>query len=69
MRNMRRIHELEREKAPVRAQKAQCEGKERFQSPNLAHKVAGRRRHGEWHEHRQPYRCKFCGFWHIGRPT
>jgi hypothetical protein len=43
---------------------AACEGKERFATAQLAHRIARRR------QARKPgvmYRCKYCGGWHIGR--
>ena len=43
------------------ARLAACEGKERFDSPNLARRAAGRRKG------RSFYRCKACGGWHVGR--
>lgn len=44
---------------------AQCQGKEKYETPELAHAVLRRRLK------RQPgiskYRCPYCGMWHIGR--
>jgi hypothetical protein len=46
---------------------AMCEGKERFDNPQLARKVAKRRadRKGKVGE---PYRCPGCNGFHIGTP-
>lgn len=43
---------------------AMCEGKEAFETPQMAHRVAKRRR--EFCV--EPYRCRFCGLFHIGKP-
>ena len=42
---------------------ASCSGKEQFATPSLAVAVAARTRVGV----RTHYRCRFCGFWHVGR--
>lgn len=39
---------------------ASCLGKMCFQSPALAHKAARRR------PKQETYRCKHCGYWHVG---
>lgn len=36
-----------------------CQGKVGFDSAPLAHEAAARRKG------RKPYRCKFCGKWHV----
>lgn len=41
-------------------QASQCEGKQRFDRPDLAHKAA-KRKNG-----RSAYRCNYCGGWHVG---
>lgn len=37
-----------------------CVGKQAFDSPQIARKAAGRRKQ------RVAYRCRHCGFWHVG---
>lgn len=41
---------------------AACDGKERFESAALAHRISGRRKDRRWNI----YRCRFCGFYHAG---
>jgi hypothetical protein len=51
---------------------AGCEGKGRFASPTLAHKVLKRAGRSRGHTNRVVavvYRCSYCGGWHIGRPS
>ena len=43
---------------------AGCWGKKKFDSPKLAYKVKGR--HGKFSLKRDVYRCKCCGFYHLG---
>ncbi len=43
---------------------AQCKGKQRLPSPQLAWRIARRRKSRT----RDTYRCEFCGGWHLGRP-
>lgn len=44
-----------------------CEGKERFTSPRLAQRVAGKiGRYGKTRRRRTAYLCSFCGYWHVG---
>lgn len=43
------------------ASAAQCAGKQGFETPQLAQKVAGRRKQAARH-----YRCPHCGKYHIG---
>lgn len=55
---------------PVLNDKAisQCEGKERFESMEIAHQVARRRRRGSKRDvPGGAYRCRFCKGYHIGR--
>lgn len=45
----------------------QCTGKERFETPALANAVVKRRNARKGTRAKcQHYRCKFCGFHHIG---
>lgn len=46
--------------------RAQCAGKEAFQTPQLAWRVLLRR--PDRREGREAYRCRFCGRFHIGNP-
>ena len=48
-------------------EQTQCDGKERFGSANLAHRVAKRRTERE--RPSSVYRCNVCGGWHIGGTT
>lgn len=53
---------------------ASCSGKERYQTPQMAHRVARRRNsskgwRGMLERHLAPYRCKSCGHFHIGGQT
>jgi hypothetical protein len=41
-----------------------CQGKSKFQSQTQARQSSLFRR--DVHARLQPYRCVFCGFWHIG---
>lgn len=41
-------------------QAASCLGKHRFASAVLAHRASKRRKR------RHVYRCRYCGFWHVG---
>lgn len=44
--------------------RAACEGKVRHET------AAGAERQARWTGHGRPYRCGFCGGWHIGNaPT
>lgn len=43
-----------------------CDGKVRFESESMASKVSQRSRH-KHHTKIAPYRCRFCGGWHIGQ--
>lgn len=43
-------------------QAATCEGKQAFETPALAHRIARRKK-------RHVYRCKFCGKWHIAEKS
>lgn len=43
---------------------AHCDGKQAFDSHQLAQRVASRRRGHSGHFH--PYRCASCGKWHLG---
>lgn len=43
---------------------ARCEGKQRFQSPQIAWRIGHRKKAPA----RDTYRCEFCGGWHLGRP-
>ncbi|MCV2448475.1 hypothetical protein [Paracoccus sp. DMF] len=43
---------------------AMCAGKQTFDTPQLARKVASRSRGYAL----EPYRCRFCGLWHLGSP-
>lgn len=49
----------------------QCEGKQRFESAQLAWEIATRRKNFRTRKKeeqvRRPYRCPHCGFWHLGR--
>lgn len=48
---------------------AACAGKERL-TASLARRVATKRRgQGRTFRRRQAYRCRFCGYWHVGTPT
>lgn len=40
-----------------------CDGKERFQSAEIAKEVADRRQRGRTYSY---YHCANCGFWHVG---
>lgn len=47
-----------------------CEGKERFDSPVIAHRVQQRMRKRDRQNRglvAETYRCKLCGGWHIGQ--
>lgn len=44
-----------------------CDGKERFDSFQLANKVAVR--HNRQHCRRTSYRCPHCGGYHLGTPS
>ena len=44
---------------------ASCEGKPSFPSFALAAKVAKRGR-AKKHLNAMPYRCEWCGLWHVG---
>lgn len=51
---------------------ASCRGKEAFSSPQLAKKVARRRQRKGRERGRmtsEPYHCRFCGSFHIGKPV
>lgn len=48
-----------------------CEGKERFTSAHLAHRIAARRNKNraakdDRFERQSVYRCGYCGHWHLG---
>ena len=44
-----------------------CEGMRKFDSPRMARQVATRRRRkGDSRRKQVAYRCKACGYWHIG---
>ena len=45
---------------------AQCDGKVAFDSPKLANLVIKRRKSRRLDKPGHPYRCRVCGFWHIG---
>ena len=54
--------------AALEFRKAGCEGKERFESFELAKKVATR--YGRKADRRMAYQCHYCGFFHVGtRPV
>lgn len=46
---------------------AACAGKERFDTPQLANKVAKRR--SQRRKREEPYRCPMCNGFHLGSPT
>lgn len=67
MQNLRQLHQLEAKKDQDRREKAQCFGKQAFESAVLAKEVVKRMNRNK----RKPipadsYRCDFCGKWHIG---
>lgn len=44
---------------------ATCEGKERFETPQMAHSVLEARK--ATRSGREAYRCPHCGYFHLGR--
>lgn len=47
--------------------RAACAGKIGYQSGGLAWRIGVRRTERGYVS--QPYRCKFCGLFHLGQPT
>lgn len=45
---------------------AQCAGKEKYETPALAHAVARRRNRRSRDTRVNPYRCQYCGHYHMG---
>lgn len=47
----------------------ECDGKEGFDTMELAQRVATRSRgYGKSRRRREAYRCVFCKRWHVGTP-
>lgn len=52
------------EQRPANTRETQCAGKTRFISFTAANIIAGKPRKERMA--REPYRCRFCGGWHLG---
>lgn len=48
---------------------AQCEGKKRLSSPQIAWRVGRRKKGHAKAKPRDVYRCEYCGGWHLDRPN